>query len=352
MPRMNPFGPKLFDILTDLIRDLSVWLPGEFFPLNGIYGTDKPDTLFGSKGPDTIFGLGGDDELHGASGNDTIFGGDGNDYASGDSGNDRMFGGTGADAFYGEEGDDSLYGGQQGDELAGGAGRDQLYGEQGDDLVSGGEDDDRVFGGDGHDRVWGDDGNDLLSGGNGNDRLNGGLGNDVVYGGDGDDFIDDVDVPGDTHDSFYGGDGNDTLVVDNLGGALADAVLDGGAGFDRLEMAIVGETLSHIGLLAGVTENIEAIGLAFAGDSTLFVNPHDVFDFSDTHTLFVTGGWDIVFPPITCVVANDHADGNAWTATGTISAHGGTFFSYQSVVEGQLATLYVDSLLPQTGLTA
>lgn len=299
-----------------------------------IYGTEMDDTIEGTDGADDIHGLAGEDYIVGGSGNDRLYGEDDNDSLFGGLGSDQLFGGTGNDFADAGDGNDRVYGG---------AGRDGLYGGVGDDLV---------FGEEGNDICWGFDGQDTVYGGVGNDVLNGGLGNDVCYGGDGDDWLDDIDLPGDTHDSFYGGEGNDRIFVDNLFGALNDAVIDGGNGFDRLELCLVDETVSRIDALAiaGVTRGIEAIGLGAASNSVLVVNPRDVLNFSDSDTLFITGGHDALYFPLDNMVICDGAEGNWWTPSGTYTYGDIAFNSYQCVVDGQVATLHVDTLLAQGGL--
>lgn len=317
-------------------------IPGQPFPPYGpiypppfvIYGTEKDDMIEGTDGADDIYGLGGEDYIEGGAGHDRLFGDADNDSLFGGFGNDQLFGGSGND--YADAGD----------------GNDRVYGGVGRDFLDGGAGNDLVFGEDGNDILWGFDGQDTVYGGVGNDMLNGGLGNDTCYGGDGDDWMDDIDLPGDTHDSFYGGEGNDRIFVDNLSGALSDAVIDGGNGFDRLELCLVDETVSRIDALAitGITHGIEAIGLAAAGNSVLIVNPRDVLNFSDTDTLFITGGHDSLYFPMDNTVMCNGAEGLWWTPTGNYAELGIVFNTYQCVVDGQVATLQVDTLLAQSGL--
>lgn len=333
MARVNPFGSNLFDMLADLFRDIGAWLPGNFFPLPFIYGTDKPDSLFGTKGPDTIFGLGGDDDLHGAGGNDQIIGGGGNDFAEGDDGNDRVSGGAGEDALFG------------------GAGNDWVAGGADNDFADGGDGDDLVLGQAGNDNVWGGDGDDTVEGGDGNDNVEGLWGDDRLYGGAGNDILDDASEPGGIfgRDWYFGGDGDDRMIVAGLADALGEHAIDGGAGFDRLELVAANQTVAGIGLLAANTVGVEAIGLGYSANTLLIVNPRDVLDFSADDQLFITGGHDYAFLPApnTSRVLADFSDGNVWTATGVVSAHDNVFNRYESVVDGQHVTLYVDTLLVQ-----
>jgi Ca2+-binding RTX toxin-like protein len=320
-------------------------IPGQPLPPYGPIYPDPP--------PFVIYGTEKDDLIEGTDGADDIYGRSAEDYVEGGHGNDRLYGEADNDSLYGGFGNDQLFGGTGNDYAEAGAGNDQVYGGVGRDALDGGVGNDLVFGDDGDDICSGFDGQDTVYGGVGNDKLNGGLGNDVCYGGDGDDWMDDIDLPGDTHDSFYGGEGNDRIFVDNLFGALNDAVIDGGNGFDRLELCLVDETVSRIDALAiaGVTRGIEAIGLGAAGNSVLVVNPRDVLNFSDSDTLFITGGQDALYYPLDNMVICDGAEGNWWTPTGTYAYGDILFNSYQCVVDGQVATLHVDTLLAQSGLT-
>lgn len=345
---------KPFDWPTDMAPQPGdpFWPPYGYQPPTLIYGSEKGERIDGTEGRDEIHGLGGDDEIHGWAGNDTIYADGGSDYVAGEAGNDVLHGGADDDWLSGEGDDDLLFGGAGNDVAVGGDGQDEVHGGEGRDLVDGADGDDLVFGDDGDDICSGFDGQDVIYGGAGNDLISGGLGNDVSYGGDGDDWMDDIDLPGDTRDSFYGGGGNDRIFVDNLLGALNDAVIDGGSGFDRLELCLVDETVSRIDALAfaGVTHGIEAIGLGAAGNSVLVVNPRDVLNFSDSDTLFVTGGHDALYYPHDNMVICDGAEGNWWTPSGSYAYAGIVFNSYQCVVDGQVATLHVDSLLAQSGL--
>ena len=207
--------------------------------------------------------------------------------------------------------------------------------------------DDAIYGDAGDDVIGGSDGNDLVDGGDGNDDLYGGLGEDTLDGAAGNDILDDVKEANGLsgHDWFYGGDGDDRLITGSLMKALTMGIFDGGSGFDRLELATTG-AIKNIGGLAQVTEGIEAIGLGYAWDATLVVNPKDVLDFSDSHVLYVTGGHDAA-TPIDCAV--DSSTGG-WQVVGTVQAFNNEFWHYQSTVNGQQVDLYVDSWLPQLGL--
>ncbi|WP_119303833.1 calcium-binding protein [Dongia deserti] len=287
-------------------------------------GTDKDDELFGGIGADIIDGKGGDDVIWGDEGNNWIEGGSGNDEVTTLGGSDHVFGEDGNDFANLHGGDDKFYGGDGDDEAAGWSGNDLMYGEAGDDY---------------------------LESGKGEDTLHGGDGNDIFdefrnYGGD----VFEVSGP----DWFYGGNGNDQLFAFDIPDAVQMNLLDGGPGFDRLELQVDGAVIANLDLLAGATTGIEAIGLSHCVGTTLFVEPLDVLNFSDeSNALYVTGyftgGFDTIPSPNTSSV--DSAS-KAWTEVGTVQADGHDFLHYQATVKGQQVDLYVDSSLQQAGITS
>ena len=298
-----------------------------------IVGTHATDYINGTRGHDVINALGGDDFVSGGNGNDWILGGRSDDFLDGEYGDDHL---------YGEEGEDYLNAGWGNDSLYGGNGNDGGWGDQGDDFIDGGA---------GNDNFGGDEGNDTIYGGAGDDNLEGGPGQDKIDGGAGNDVIDDsAEFDGSSgHDWFYGGDGDDIMFAAGVEDALAMHVIDGGAGFDILEMVPQSNLVSNIGSLAAVTDGIEAIGLSHAMDTALIVNPQDVLDFSDTDTLYITGGHDAAFLTITSSV--DSTTGG-WTKVGAVQAFNNEFWHYEATVGGQQVDLYVDTWLPQAGVTA
>ena len=191
-------------------------------------------------------------------------------FASG-SGNDTLTGGAFADTLWGGGGNDVIDGGGGNDSLAGEAGADTLRGGAGDDFIQTKADDVLVDGGSGNDHLrvdlfdtpgvvtfsladptidqvvrgttirsiekvtwFGGSDIDQVTGGALNDDIAGGLGDDVLRGGGGNDFIrGDAGV-----DQLFGGAGDDTLYSYQIEDVAGDAVLDGGDGFDRLEMYI------------------------------------------------------------------------------------------------------------------
>jgi Ca2+-binding RTX toxin-like protein len=296
-----------------------------------IVGTHNDESIAGTRGHDIIGGLGGKDVIAAGAGNDWLLGGRSNDH---------LDGGTGDDHILGDEGDDYVWGD---------AGNDVIHGGIGDDYGSGWDGDDAIHGDAGNDLIGGSDGNDLLDGGDGNDDLEGGIGEDTLYGGAGNDILDDHKEPdgsGGT-DWFYGGDGDDQLFAAGVEDALAMNAIDGGAGFDRLELVPEGNLISNLGLLAGQTKGVEAIGLSHCIETTLIVNPQDVLDFSgESNTLYITGGHDSVFWLLSCQV--DSA--GSWAVGGIVQAFNNEFQHYQASVNGQQVDLYVDTWLSQIGV--
>jgi Ca2+-binding RTX toxin-like protein len=120
---------------------------------------------------------------NGTNGDDVFAGTPDGDSAIGNGGNDQLSGAGGDDYLEGDDGDDALDGGDGADTLDGGPGSDQLTGGAGDDFIFGGTGNDQLTGGSGDDVLRGDDGNDSLVGGDGNDLMRGGAGVDSFNGG-------------------------------------------------------------------------------------------------------------------------------------------------------------------------
>lgn len=329
MPRKT-----IFDLQLNMLAGSS------FVPIPGgpripftIVGTHNGDIIKGTSRHDVIGGLGGEDFINGGGGNDWLLGGRSNDVLDGEDGDDHI---------YGEEGNDYVWGD---------VGNDVIHGGIGDDAGSGWDGNDAMYGGAGNDGFSGSDGDDLVDGGGGDDHVEGGMGEDTLHGGAGNDILDDMkefDGSG-GGDWFYGGDGDDQLFAAGVEHALTMNAIDGGAGFDRLELVPEGTVISNLGLLAGHTKGIEAIGLSHCIGTTLIVDPQDVLDFSDeSNTLYITGGHDSAFWPISCQV--DSA--GSWSFGGTVQAFNNEFHHYQSTVNGQQVDLYMDTWLPQAGLIA
>src|SRR4051812_36172523 len=241
-------------------------------------------------------------DYNGTNGDDTFSGGSGPDYIVGNGGNDHLSGGGDNDYLEGDDGDDVLNGDSGDDDLDGGTGNDMLDGGDGSDFIIAGSGDDHLVGGSGDDSLIGEDGNDSLLAGDGNDFLRGGAGIDFFDGGNNDSTpIAYMGSYGDTlsfrenkatqgviadlrtgqiandgfgnaelmtgiesfgggtafADQFYGNDGinrfdgalGDTLM--GFGGddyvivRAAPALADGGAGVDRLVLALSGSLVAN-----------------------------------------------------------------------------------------------------------
>lgn len=126
-------------------------------------------------------------------------------------------------------GDDIFIGSAHADSLFGRSGWDWLDGGAGDDYIDGGEQDDVILGRAGRDLMFGGVGNDYLSGGDGDDYWSDANTYFGLFGGDGDDIL----AGGAGLDSLYGENGDDTIIVDQDGGSVWDA-LGGAAGQDTL----------------------------------------------------------------------------------------------------------------------
>lgn len=219
----------------------------------------------------------------------SLNGSNGGDHVTGGQYNDRIYGGSGDDVLNGGDGNDELRGETGFDQLLGGAGDDTIYGES-DQLIDGGDGVDLVVlnypvntagsptfildvsnpfndqildngtmrnvervrincnnvlndvtGGAYDDQVVGGSLDDILRGGGGNDVLGGGAGGiDQLYGGGGDDYLHSYET------------------TDTAG----DSVLDGGDGFDLLELSIqsyTGNTTLDLADTVGRVRNIEQI---------------------------------------------------------------------------------------------
>ena len=242
-------------------------------------------TLNGGDDNDVLTGGGGNDNLNGGSGNNTLNGGAGNDTLTADTGNDVFDGGTGTDtvnytsrtlalnitldnvANDGQtttiasppplpplvikeldnvmdtvenvntgSGDDIIVAGvgNVNNVFNGGSGKDRLEGRGGNDSLSGGNGDDVLIGGLGNDTLLGQNNNDQLLGGAGNDTLRGGSGNDVLSGGAG-------------TDSMFGESGDDLIISTD---GVADSVLDGGTGFDIVDLDAVDPAAANAEVIA------------------------------------------------------------------------------------------------------
>jgi len=158
----------------------------------------------------------------------------------------------------------ALQGGE--DSIDGRGGRDALYGGSGDDVLEGGAGGDTLFGREGHDLLFGGDGNDLILGDDGDDRLEGGAGDDRLFGGPG-------------IDAVYGGDGDDRVYV--MTRMRGNEILDGGAGYDTLEVArYISTQGTGLNLAAEVTGferiKLKRDGLKLLGEGAIDFRDYDV----------------------------------------------------------------------------
>ena len=164
-----------------------------------------------------------------------------------------------------------------------GWGEDRFLGGGGDNAALGGRDADWLDGGAGHDLLLGGLGDDMLVGGAGNDGLFGEYGNDRI-----------VTAGGDTIDA---GAGDDVIEI----GDLAFRSIEGGAGLDRLVLAIGPRSLDVAAMVAsGRLHDIEIIEMR--GQQRLVLRADDVHGLSGGDAalrLFTTssdavelvGGW-------------------------------------------------------------
>ncbi len=272
------------------------------------------DELDGGAGDDTLRGYGGNDTMGGGDGNDLALGDDGNDCLTGGNGNDQLQGGAGDDVINGDAGNDLLVGDAGDDVIDAGAGNNELQGGDGQDMLQGGAGNDTVFGGAGNDLIDGGGGNDTLQGGEGDDTMAGDgqgqmlgeAGNDVLTaygsntivmdGGAGDDWLAGAslmfgglgnDTLVGSGNTAYGGAGDDTYVIADAagytwvndsegantlqltgatpgaGGVTLDTVVPGDMNNLRLQVGAL--TVDTMGLLSGVTANVQISGRTYAG---------------------------------------------------------------------------------------
>jgi Ca2+-binding RTX toxin-like protein len=160
----------------------------------------------------------------------------------------------------------------------------------GDDEFRGSATGDTVTGGRGADVLAGNGGDDLMLGGTGDDVIEGGAGNDGLYGESGNDRITTLEG-----DRAFGGDGDDRMVA----GDLRFASIDGGSGFDTLQMAGASLRLDLSAAIAtGRLTSIEAIALADgqqvavrAGDAGQLASGTLELDGGPNAGVTLVGGW-------------------------------------------------------------
>ena len=247
------FNAGLDEVQTTLA---SYTLGAELENLTGLASSGQ--ALNGNGLANVITGGAGGDVLSGAGGDDILSGGAGNDMLDGGTGADAMAGGAGNDVYVVDDAGDTVTenAGEGVDEVrtarssyALGANVENLLGtSNGGQSLTGNDLNNVVTGGAGTDSLYGGLGNDTLHGGDGNDTIFGGAGNDLLDGGEGDDFLVwrelfQVDAEADT---LNGGGGDDRIVA-GYGNSV-----DGGAGFDQLDLNLSGGT-------AGVTVDLRQL---------------------------------------------------------------------------------------------
>ncbi len=258
-----------------------------------VHGGDNYDTITTGGGSDKLYGDANWDQLNGGDSVDFFYGGTGNDTCHGGNGIDIFNDDTGKDEYYGEADNDQFfadkYNYNESDLFDGGAGAgdmisyfynrndpvtitmdgvandgffgygtsksvesdnvkptiERVYGTKKSDTIigfgyvnfefNGNEGNDLLIGGEGNDSLWGNIGNDSLDGRGGYDSLSGQQGRDTLQGGDGHDTL----VGGLDIDFLYGGAHNDVLYADNND---FGEIVDGGGGFDRADVDILGIT--------------------------------------------------------------------------------------------------------------
>ena len=235
----------------------------------------------GTEGDDILNGTPGNDTIHGFGGNDVLYGNDGNDLITGDLGNDVLHSGNGDDDLSGGPGRDTLIFTGTGTNVANGNGGDDLLRvdlsgrgpetairvakynsgrfdvsltDSSFSVASYNMERFHIIGGAGDDWIGGGDGNDILVGNGGDDGLGGGLGNDVMKGGAGNDFIENLTG----EDRILGGNGHDSLGIGH-DTSLPDSgdYVDGGKGFDTLNLHLTGDTDTEFTLRSGGTSTFD-----------------------------------------------------------------------------------------------
>jgi Ca2+-binding RTX toxin-like protein len=261
----------------------------QFLSINGYDGddnivnaTDLPSTIHGGNGFDTIWGGTGPDRIRGLGGNDSLRGGDGDDVILGDNGDDTLHGGDGTDTLTGAAGIDALLLGEVVDRTLRGVsfnrGVLRFDGGAGNDIVAIRHlDRGAVVFVDGLSTAFpiddvrrvemvGNAGDDalevdfsfpwpaLLDGGAGVDRLSGGAGEDTLLGGDG-------------NDGLFGRRGGDLILAgpgdDNVDGFSGDDTIDGGPGADHLHAGNENDTIDY----SSRTNPLRLVHREFASDA-------------------------------------------------------------------------------------
>jgi serralysin len=164
-------------------------------------------------------------------------------------------------------------------------------GSSGNDLLSGTSGPDQIYGYAGNDVIDGGEGSDTLDGGAGNDALSGGGGNDRLIDGDGADFLsgdsgeDTITLSGTTyHTAQYAAynvssatqTGTGQLI--NLAGKVKiEAVIDGGADVDTIELSDQGDAFFLHDAYSGFHHSLALTADYIGNDSTKrFINVQNI----------------------------------------------------------------------------
>ena len=205
----------------------SIWLAGTAWSnadINArvVAATPPPPPVSPSPGT-TQIGTDGNDVLTGTAGADNLFGRAGDDYLKGGAGNDFLNGETGKDLLEGGAGDDMLVVDSVLDAIT------ERPGEGTDTVQSyisyalGGNVENLTLIGNIAISATGNELDNYLVGNGLNNVMLGRSGNDVLYGDAGDDFLN-----GELgQDQMFGGVGNDTVIVDDAGDYVWEAVNEG-----------------------------------------------------------------------------------------------------------------------------
>ena len=177
---------------------------------------------------------------------------------------------------------DILVGGAEDETAWGGGGNDAIFGMGGSDMLLGNE---------GRDTIEGGSGNDVLSGGEGSDRLIDGAGADLLSGDSGDDT---VTLSGTTyHTAQYAAynvssaSQTGTRQLINLAGKVKiEAVIDGGADFDSIELSDQGDAFFLHDAYSGFHQSVALTADYVGNDSTQ--------RFIDVQNIDGLGGDDII----------------------------------------------------------
>jgi serralysin len=186
------------------------------------------------------------------------------DYLRGRQGNDTIAGALGEDTLLGGDGADSLKGQLDDDWIEGGNGDDVLKGGWGDDTVLGGNDNDSIFGG---------GGNDILVAESGQDFVSDGIGHDLISLGEGDDVVTLIGSSRYTagysalnmHSTAQAG---TSARIDLEGFVRIEAVIDGGAGSDIVQLSSEGDAFFLHDAYSGFHSSVELTEDSFGNEST------------------------------------------------------------------------------------